>query len=313
MLTSKIKDLKRKGKENVEHKQPISSNDLQRLKRSPVFNPLHPFSLLRNVWFHVVLFWCRRGREGQRNLKPSSFKFEVDEKGRRYAKMTHDELTKNHQGGLKNDFSHEKDGRLYETDTPNDGCRALQLYLSKLHPRCEAFFQLPKRDWKTDMMNEPVWYENRPLGVNTLGNMMKQISTAAGFSQIYTNHCVRATAITVWTEAGLSDRQICHISGHKNPASLRHYNSRPSNDQLRQCSDALSDAMQDQNSLQQLPKQQLPLRAMSFQRNESSSTCTQVENILGGMFNSCSVKGLNIQINVNSFPQDQKYTLKLLF
>lgn len=142
---------------------------------------------------------------------------------------------------------------------------------------------------------------------------MKQISTAAGFSQIYTNHCVRATAITVWTEAGLSDRQICHISGHKNPASLRHYNSRPSNDQLRQCSDALSDAMQDQNSLQQLPKQQLPLRAMSFQRNESSSTCTQVENILGGMFNSCSVKGLNIQINVNSFPQDQKYTLKLLF
>ena len=84
----------------------------------------------------------------------------------------------------------------------------------------------------------------RMFGVNTLGNMMKEISTKAKLSKVYTNHCVRATAITLWSQAGLSDRHICHISGHKNPNSLQHYNSRPSSTQLRKCSDVLSSALQ---------------------------------------------------------------------
>ena len=92
---------------------------------------------------------------------------------------------------------------------------------------------------------QTVWYENRPLGVNTLGTMMKEISEKAVLSTVYTNHCVRATAITLWSEAGLADRHICHISGHRmrNPNSLQHYNSRPSSTKLRKCSDVLSSAL----------------------------------------------------------------------
>ena len=73
---------------------------IAKLKTSGVFDFTNPLSLLRSVWFHVVLYWCRRGREGQRNLPTNSFSFKVDSSGRRYVRMTHDESSKNHPGGL---------------------------------------------------------------------------------------------------------------------------------------------------------------------------------------------------------------------
>ena len=76
MLNAKIKSLNKQGKENVQHKDAIPVDDLKKLKAGPVLCLTNPWSLLRNVWFHVVLYWCRRGGEGQRNLKPSSFKLQ---------------------------------------------------------------------------------------------------------------------------------------------------------------------------------------------------------------------------------------------
>ena len=54
--------------------------------------------------------------------------------------------------------------------------------------------------------------------------MMKQMSKEAHPSMIYTNHCLRATTITVWGDNGLSDVQICHLSGHKDPKNLQSAN-----------------------------------------------------------------------------------------
>ena len=77
MLNAQIIILKRQGKENVKHKPAIENEDLAKLKASQAITVTDPLSLLRNVWFHVVLFFCRRGREGQRELKRSSFTFEA--------------------------------------------------------------------------------------------------------------------------------------------------------------------------------------------------------------------------------------------
>ena len=53
----------------------------------------------------------------------------------------------------------------------------MRLYLSKFNPKCEALFQLPRRDWtEANGAVQTVWYENCPLGVNTLGSVMKEIS-----------------------------------------------------------------------------------------------------------------------------------------
>ena len=157
ILNAKIRDLKRKGKENVQHKEAITPNDLVQLKAGSTLQLTNPSALMRNVWFHVMLYWGRRGREGQRKLKPTSFTFEVDENGKRYATMTHDEATKNHPGGLQDKSSHENSARMYETDSPTNGYKALRLYLSKLNPKCEALFQYPRRDWKD--AEHQCWYE----------------------------------------------------------------------------------------------------------------------------------------------------------
>ena len=116
MLNATVVSLKRQRKENVKHKPAIENEDLLRLKSSQVFALSNPLTLLRNVWFHIVLFFCRRGREGQRTLKTTSFKFEVDPTGRNYATMAHDEATKNHPGGIADVSSTEKFARMYETN-----------------------------------------------------------------------------------------------------------------------------------------------------------------------------------------------------
>ena len=76
-------------------------------------------------------------------------------------------------------------------------------------------------------LTEIVWFKNRPLRVNKLGNMMKVISSGAGLSQIYTNHCVGATSITLWSNTGLTNWRIVAISGHRSENSLMHYKQRP--------------------------------------------------------------------------------------
>ena len=222
--------LKQRGKENVQHKPPLEPEDLQKLKTSGVFNCSLPLGLLRNVWFSVVLFWCRRGREGQRDLTRESFVFAQDATGEEYLTMTHSEVSKNHPGGMQDSESFQHMGRLYKTNDENDGYSALKFYLSKINPACEALFQYPKRNWKP---TDEIWYENRPLGVNKLGDMMKDISTAASLSKIYTNHSVRATSITLWSNAGFTNRHIMQISGHRNEQSLQQSLSSNSSVQIK--------------------------------------------------------------------------------
>ena len=148
MLNAQLVHMKRNGKENTQHKPVIEDEDLRKLRESSAISPNNPLSLLRNVWFHVILFFCRRGREGQRSLTRSSFKFDTDASGRRYATMAHDEASKNHPGGLKDKSSNEKLARMYEGNHQHDGYKALILYMSKLHPDYQSFFQYPKRNWK---------------------------------------------------------------------------------------------------------------------------------------------------------------------
>ena len=111
--------------------------------------------------------------------------------------MAHEEVTKNHQGGIQSDENYEYDTRMYENDA-NGGFKYLMLYLSKINKDIPALFQYPKKNF---LSNDTIWYDRKPLGVNKLSSMMKEISKAAGLSKVYTNYCLRATAITLLSEA----------------------------------------------------------------------------------------------------------------
>ncbi|XP_020915719.1 uncharacterized protein LOC110253182 [Exaiptasia diaphana] len=286
MLDAKIKQLKREGNDTTTHKPALEKQDLLKLKSSQAIFPSSPHGLLRNVWFHTTLYWCRRGREGQRSLTKSSFTFETDpNNSRRFVTMTHDEASKNHPGGVVDIRSYEKLARMYETPSITDGYTALKTYLSKLNPSCDALYQYPKRNWQP---NDHVWFENRPLGVNKLANMMKDISREANLSRTYTNHSVRSTAITLWAEAGLTDRQIMAISGHRNESSLRSYHSRPSSNSLQQCSDVLSSA---------LTEKQPQTVTQSFNSSTNSSQSSHFRSEIGSIFSTCKIDKVEIHYN----------------
>jgi len=68
--------------------------------------------------------------------------------------MSHDELSKNHSGRLKDVESTEKEARMYETEDQGDAYKALKLYLQKLNQKCTAFFQYSK---KNSMALDAVW------------------------------------------------------------------------------------------------------------------------------------------------------------
>ena len=115
----------------------------------------------------------------------------------------------------------------------------------------------PKRS-PQNIPNYAVWFENRRLGVDKRRDMMKILGKAPNLSKIYTNHSVRARTITLWSDAGLSNRHIMSLSGHRNENSLRSYNTRPSSQQLQLCSNVLSTALNsaDQHLLPQKVTQQ---------------------------------------------------------
>ena len=105
----------------------------------------------------MILFFCRRGREGQRNLKKkNSFNFEVDPASRNYTTMVQDEASKNYPGGVGDIPSMDKYARMYETEDTNDGFKALKLCLTKLNPNSEAFFQYPRKNWSSNLVNVTV-------------------------------------------------------------------------------------------------------------------------------------------------------------
>lgn len=119
---------------------------------------------------------------------------------------------------------------MYKTTEENNGYKAIKFNIVKMNPKNDAFFQYPKTQWNYDI---EVRYNAQPISVNKLDNMMKTISEAAKLLKVYTNHSVRATAITLWSNAGIENRCISMaISDHRSEQILEYYNTRPSISQM---------------------------------------------------------------------------------
>lgn len=240
-LSAKLKRIKEKGKCKVQHHSSIQPEDIKKCYDSGIFDESTPTSLLRVNWFNISLFFCRRGRENQRNLKKTSFVMQKDANNNEYIEMTEEEKTKNHPGGL-GDKADEGDPKMFSNGGKHCPVQYFKKLLTVLNPGEEALFQRPKRNF---VSTDKVWFEKSPLGVNTLGSMMKEISTAANLSQIYTNHSVsnhsvRSTSITLLDRAGIPVHRIMQVSGHRSETSVKVYCERQTLEQQKQCSEILA-------------------------------------------------------------------------
>ena len=101
----------------------------------------------------------------------------------------------------------------------SDGCiiRLLDFYISKLPEIPPGFYLRPLERVPDD--TKP-WYCRSLVGVNTLKKFVPDMSTDAG---LYTNHSLRATAVTRMYNTGVPEKIISDISGHKSLKALRAY------------------------------------------------------------------------------------------
>lgn len=254
-LNAKLKKIKESGLSKVKHHPAIQPEDIKKCFDTGVFGDDSPLSLLRVNWFNISLFFCRRGRENQRRLTKNSFVFKTDANQVEFVEMAEQEKTKNHPGGLS-DKADEADPKMFSTDENNCPVEYLKKLIKVLNPGEEALFQRPKRKF---CFSDEIWFDRSPLGVNTLGNMMKEISLAAKLSQIYTNHSVRSTSVTLLDRAGVPVHRIMQVSGHRNESSVRVYCERQTLQQQQQCSNILAAPVsstistRDENSVNRSP------------------------------------------------------------
>lgn len=84
-----LTDLKKKGLGSVEHKPNICQEDLQKLydPSNVATNPDTPSGLLHKVWFDVMIYLCRRGRENQREMTKETFSVMTDGSGRQFVQQ----------------------------------------------------------------------------------------------------------------------------------------------------------------------------------------------------------------------------------
>lgn len=225
VLAGRIKLNRERGLDVTKQKSAIAPADIDKMYQSEVLSNKSPHALQYKVFFELALQFGRMGRDGLHSLHKDSFtlvKDDLDES--EYVTLSYNEKRNNQNLDGKR---REVDDRMYsQADDLNCPVKTFKLYMSKLHPDLDSFYQKPATH--ANVMSSNTWYTCRPVGVNTLSGFMKQISAKAGLSKVYTNHCIRATTSTVLSHAKINQNDTA-VTGHKYPKSLLPYVNSTSN------------------------------------------------------------------------------------
>lgn len=249
-LNSYLKHLASSGKiAGTIHKNPLTAEIIQKFFESGELASADtnvPRALLQTTWFYVSLYFGKRGRENQSLMKKSMLRLAVTAAGEEYFELNKEEpgavlSTKNHTGGLEGTEDH-ADGKIFSSPgSKRCPVQTIKSYLSHLNPEVEFLFQRPKaKSTRFNPEEDSVWFERKVLGHNTLENMLKNMSQRAGIQPYFTNHSLRATAVTVLSSENVETRQIKAVTGHKSDASIQSYCERPTLNQFHHMSSALT-------------------------------------------------------------------------
>ena len=263
-MLSKIKS---SGKGLVKHYVEIEPEDLSLLYKS--INIHSPSGLLEKVWLDIMFHFIRRGRENLREMDRASFGVDTDAAGKRYVYQQSGEVDKNHRN-TDGQFETSGEGRMYETGSELCPVNSYNMYISKLNPKQNAFWQRPKDKFN---VSDDVWYTNAPLGAKTLGNLMATLSSKYQLSQRYTNHCIRVTSMQALDDANIEGRHIVRISGHKNEHSIKSYARTLSSSRKRNISSILSEKIHEDKN-ESSDNKRIKSQNVVTQYRDSPSTST---------------------------------------
>lgn len=211
VFSGKLAKLKRDGKGATTHFDVIVDDDLKKIAS---LSTDEPDSLQMKCWFTIQLHFAQRGAENTHAMTKSDLIFTKNHQGRTQIQLR-DFMTKNHR---ETDSSKSTQALIVEMDDEDCPVTLLKDYLGRLHESNPYLWQAPNKRFKETGR----WYNNAKLGENSISRMMSNISAACNLSKRYTNHCVRATSITVLGR-NYQDNDIRAISGHKSLNALGIY------------------------------------------------------------------------------------------
>ena len=117
-----------------------------------------------------------------------------------------------------------------------------KLYLSKLSPDSKALWQKP-RSISLHYLDTP-GYEPRAVSHDTLERFMKlSISKSVKMDGEYTNHSIRATAISTLDNDGFEAQHIMQINSHESESTIKEYATKYPENKRKEMFDSLSDAL----------------------------------------------------------------------
>ena len=198
-----------------------------------------PQQLLDTIIFCNGLFFALRSGKEHRQLRRSPCQIELVEKSgeRAYLKYTED-VSKNHQGGLKG--RHIQPKVVYHHANTNNSHRCFGRLFKRYMELCpsdapaHAFYLQPARSPTSN-----TWFSNRPLGHTLLGNTISRICKSVGIGGYKTNHSLRATSTSRLYQSGVDEQLVMERTGHRSIEGVRSY-KRTSDQQREVLSDILN-------------------------------------------------------------------------
>ena len=178
-----------------------------------------PKSLQRAVFFCVGLHFVLRGVDEQHSLTLEQIvRYPVYSSDVYYEYTEY--ISKNSQHRFKDINSRNKHVRVFATpESAQCVVRLLDTYIGRLPESTGAFYLRPL----SSAPSVGPWYAHSRMGVNTLKKVLPDLCNEACLNVHYTNHSLRATAITRMYEGGVSENIISEKSGHRSIKGLRSY------------------------------------------------------------------------------------------
>lgn len=226
----------------------IEEEDMKSLRS--YFDRSTPERLQEEVYFVIIYYLGLRGREWIKRIKKSSIKFMTDSKGKDYVTIEGiSAIQKNDQPSLTKHVQSSKEPRIYKT-MPASSCplTAIRLFLEKLPSECELLFYKANRKWDQSRY----WYNDKmPLGVNSIGSLMKTISKRAKLTKCYTAHCIRSTVVTNLFNENIPMEEISCVTGHKDSKSVKRYLRNVSDDKKQHYASSLQKRFRNEDLMEQ--------------------------------------------------------------
>ena len=251
VLSTRRKELTSKGLGNKpKTTRPLTDAEVDYLFDTNYFGVISPISLQRAVWWKLTTSFGYRGRDESRKLCFGDIKLCVDEDGAKYLEWDKERGSKTRTGEFSHSHQRSFNPRAYAISLQQQCPVAIYTAFVKRRPASSCipdapFFlaMIPQSRIRTN-----VWYYDRPLGKNLIGEFLSNASQALKNCPISSvasdieqsksrskiaNHSARKTAVTALLGNNIDPIHVAQLSGHKSKESLNSYHTASSVQQRR--------------------------------------------------------------------------------